>query len=1384
MSVHADEPEKQTIARAASGKLFAPDNLIAWCIVPFDSKRRGPEERAAMLEKLGFKHFAYDYRAEHVPTFDAEIEACKRHGVSLDAWWFPGGLNAEARLILDVCKRHNIRPQLWVTGGGTPTSTPEEFKARVEQEVKRIRPIAEAAAAQGMKVGLYNHGGWFGEPENQLAIIEALKLDNVGIVYNFHHGHDHVDRIADVFKKARPHLLAVNLNGMARGGDRQGKKILPLGQGELDLELLKAIRDSGYAGPIGILGHTQDDAEERLRDNLDGLAWLLPQLDGQSPGAKPQPRTMKAAATQGKAPGSRPQPAGYLIDGRDEYRTAPLTVEMRATLRGKSGYNILVACDTKASGAHWELFTMPGSGQLTAYLPGHNPDHVRTSVDLCDGRPHDVAMVLESRRVQLYVDGKAAAEQSVESKKRPVEPGGLAIGRLVEGGIGCDGAVHALRLTRGAQTITPRTTDQSLRATADTLGLWRIEKPDTDEIADESKFKNSAKRTSAAQAAAPTPIGPGPHLKAADPRLAVTLIDRSPDQVYMAVKCDRDGHVFVGGREGVFVFERQVSGSFGPRRELLRFPTESIIMGLEFRFDNLYVLTSNCLYFVPKGRVQRTELKPERILWGIPLDLHVSFHCMAWGPSGDDLYVSHGDPLLQYGDWKRPDHWGHWTLYCGREGAPLAYTGQGAVLRMKPYGTEVTVFATGLRGPVGLTFDPHGNLFTNDNDHESRADQYAPARLLHVVDGVDFAWPRGWMASKSPDRFDLVDTMNNDLGRGVPCDLTWCADPLLGDSLRDRLLMCRWDRFAVTAYRPQPRGVSFQAAEETVVAGDANCRPVGVAVGPEGRMFVTALYMAGNTAAPYCPSDLVMISRKEGNSPLIQTSAVDSTEQAPAKPTSPLDDARSDDTYRRQLGVRALAKAASLKLLRTWSVASDEPTRMTAVLTAGRRLTVMDPHFVPPAELELFYPKESAFFKRNQAFYGVEGKLDLATLARTGSFTTAQWWAAIKHTPEQESLFELLIAALADASPRVQLQSAYYLSLLKDSRSEPLVELTRQDVQIARLGGAAEVRVEHAWSVGPFLDGDDAGLAKTHPPEQGAIDLAAGYDSPSGRKEWLESRATAGRFNVTRLKATDRASTYLYFCVQSGARQDALVKLEFAGHARLWNSGSPVNSASAGQWLVDLQPGSNDLLLRLQTPPDQRTSDAAVHLSALGKLQPTLPEKLDSALLGQRLRDAAAGGTQAIPSEFLSVEWSKAAGDGDPVEGQRLFAALACSKCHAVAPDQKAAGAPSLVDAKRRFAVAHIVESVLLPSQQIAEPFRGQTIVTDDGRSISGLVIAESAESLEVLLPDATRRVIPKREVETRVPSPVSPMPAGLVKTPQELWHLLSYLLSDRPAPP
>ena len=62
--------------------IFPRDNLVAWCIVPFDAKKRTPEQRAEMLARLGIKQFAYDWRDEHLPTFDARARRAARSTAS------------------------------------------------------------------------------------------------------------------------------------------------------------------------------------------------------------------------------------------------------------------------------------------------------------------------------------------------------------------------------------------------------------------------------------------------------------------------------------------------------------------------------------------------------------------------------------------------------------------------------------------------------------------------------------------------------------------------------------------------------------------------------------------------------------------------------------------------------------------------------------------------------------------------------------------------------------------------------------------------------------------------------------------------------------------------------------------------------------------------------------------------------------------------------------------------------------------------------------------------------------------------------------------------------------------------------------------------------
>lgn len=251
---------------AARGELpenFAPRRLVAWCIVPFDAAQRTPEQRAAMLKRLGLTRIAYDWRAEHVPTFEREILAHKQRDIEFFAFW---GVHDEAFALF---KKHNLRPQIWQTLREGQGQTEDE---KVADAARKLVPLARRVHDFGGQLGLYNHGGWGGEPENLVAVCRKLRewnCPNVGIVYNFHHAHGHLEDWPARFKQMKPYLLCLNLNGMNPSGR---PKILPIGQGEREAAMLQTVLASGYDGPIGILDHRPElDAKTALEANLRGL---------------------------------------------------------------------------------------------------------------------------------------------------------------------------------------------------------------------------------------------------------------------------------------------------------------------------------------------------------------------------------------------------------------------------------------------------------------------------------------------------------------------------------------------------------------------------------------------------------------------------------------------------------------------------------------------------------------------------------------------------------------------------------------------------------------------------------------------------------------------------------------------------------------------------------------------------------------------------------------------------------------------------------------------------------------------------------------------------------------------------------------------------------
>jgi hypothetical protein len=329
-----------------TGSLWAHDNLVAWGVAPFDEKQRGVLERSEMLQSLGFRHIAYNWRAKHVRTFDQEIDTLRSHGIDVLAWalylrdepgvtvdWkhyivaSPESLGTNKGLTLEglfeMFKRHGIHPQLWLIQGypesllkteslkDPDTMSPEEWldwatqvwradiasvlqEKRVEQEASRVAALEEFAAPYRIHVELYNHNGWFGIEDNQLAVIEQLKrlgVRDVGMVYNFEHARDtvHDDTIGfpALWERMKPHVVAVNVSGTVA----EPHRLYP-SQGDRELEMMRTIQSSGWTGPIGLNTETGGDAKVALENARLGLDWLAAELrQPDSGGPRPFPVT-------------------------------------------------------------------------------------------------------------------------------------------------------------------------------------------------------------------------------------------------------------------------------------------------------------------------------------------------------------------------------------------------------------------------------------------------------------------------------------------------------------------------------------------------------------------------------------------------------------------------------------------------------------------------------------------------------------------------------------------------------------------------------------------------------------------------------------------------------------------------------------------------------------------------------------------------------------------------------------------------------------------------------------------------------------------------------------------------------------------------------------
>jgi len=135
---------------------------------------------------------------------------------------------------------------------------------------------------------------------------------------------------------------------------------------------------------------------------------------------------------------------------------------------------------------------------------------------------------------------------------------------------------------------------------------------------------------------------------------------------------------------------------------------------------------------------------------------------------------------------------------------------------------------------------------------------------------------------------------------------------------------------------------------------------------------------------------------------------------------------------------------------------------------------------------------------------------------------------------------------------------------------------------------------------------------------------------------------------------------------------------------------------------------------------------------------------------------------------------------GDAERGRRLFAesaAVQCRSCHAVAGTGGAVG-PALDRVGTRLDRRQLLESLLEPSKVIAPEYRTWVAVTEDGRSVTGLLVERTADTVSIVDAAGKRTDLAATAIDTLEVLPTSLMPEQLLRelSAEQAADLLAYL--------
>ncbi|MDP7130246.1 MAG: c-type cytochrome [Planctomycetota bacterium] len=908
-----------------------------------------------------------------------------------------------------------------------------------------------------------------------------------------------------------------------------------------------------------------------------------------------------------------------------------------------------------------------------------------------------------------------------------------------------------------------------------------------------------------------------------DSRLTMDLFAEHPQIVTpTGITVDNKGRVFVAeshthfrprGYDGppadrILIFEDETGNG--------RAETPSVfhegfkhIMDIEFRHDgSLYVATRMDIHrledtvgdskadkITPVVNMETTGTYPHNGLSGLAFDFR------------GNLNFGLGENL------------GHAYTLVGTDGTRISGGGEGgSTYHVRHDGTKLRRTSTGWWNPFGMCVDAFGRVFGTDNDPGASP----PCRLIQVIEGGDYGYEyrygRSGLHPLVTWTGDIPGTLPMIAGTGeAPCAVIAYESDGLPQEYLGHLLVASWADHRIEYYRiEQPVDAGLvNATRATLFEGSNEFRPVGLAIAPDGSVYVSDWV---SSSYKLHRKGRVWRIRSKGSKDVVRST---STEKA----------LFSRHRASRESASRKLSGTAEgREFLRGQMLKHEDPRVRAAAMHALIASGTADEKLHDIARQDAYLPNRVIALNQNlgnqPTWTKTSSTVPILAASLTVESTESQISAALNHG--DPLLHHVAVAAITEGNVSRAFAQAHPLAVLlaekrKSSHAPPLTTVegylgsADPDVRFTMIKWIADTKaVQFRARIQKLVEAPNPNIdLRTYRAAIAALDYLDGK-KPSDRPSpaFLVSKLTAAESPAPLLRLvlrlidpnhkalkTERLTRFLKH-PEVGVRIEAIRTLSDRSGAGIPDVLAKVaadekqSDAVRAEAVAGLAAAADkyaDTLIQLAMNQSDELRDEALRSLTGIRLEAAQKEKL-AKLSGRRIaaKEAVNRLQGALPSRpqpdqtdaWLAVVTS---GKGNPSAGERIFMGTkvgTCSLCHQYEGRGRAVG-PDLSRLHRRLSSSGkdgqrwLLESILQPSKEIPPQFTPWQVITNDGKTLIGLPRRKGGNAEAYLGLDGREFSVRKPNIKSHREMSTSIMPEGLLNnlTTQELRDLFAFLM-------